>query len=427
MSARPAPIAAVPEAASAPRAEAAAGVFVPHVTTHCFAATAESAALFERFATDRRMSRATVEVVVGGVAAAIRRYEGESTPGLVVIEAVEGGDTLLFEIDRLAEHCDPSTQVVVVGHANDIALFRALMARGVADYLLAPVDPIALVSTALRLFRPGDEAARIGRVVSVIAAKGGVGSSTIADNVAWCLAENNRADTLLIDLDLSFGAASVSFNLEPSRGIADALRDVGRLDSALLERLMTRRGKHLCLLPAPAALDLVEEPSERAIETLLDIARRSLPFVVVDLPHHWNGWIRTTLAASDAVALVVSPGLAAARNAVRLLETLKTLRPNDPTPVVVVNGAGASRKGELSLPELKEALGVKTVHVFDSDPALFGAADAAGAPIVERAASGRLRSRFDALALDLSGRKPAAVRAAGRFDLGLGRLLGRRR
>jgi pilus assembly protein CpaE len=421
MSARPAPVASDP--ASRP-SDDGSGLFVPHVSAHCFAASPESAALFERFAADRRMGRATVEVAVGGVAAAIRRYEQEAAPGLVVIEAVESGDALLFEIDRLAEHCDSNTQVVVVGHANDIALFRALMTRGVAEYLLAPVDPPELVAAAVRLFRPGDEAAKIGRVISFIASKGGVGSSTVADNVAWCIADNNRADTLLIDLDLSFGAASVSFNLEPSRGIGDALRDVGRLDSALLERLMTRRGKHLCLLPAPAALDLVEEPSERAIETLIDVARRSLPFVVVDLPHHWNGWIRTTLAASDAVALVVSPGLAAARNAARLLETLKALRPNDPVPTVVLNGVGASRKGELSPRELKEALGVEITHVFDSEPALFGSADAAGAPIAERAATGRLRSRFDALALDLAGRKPAA-RARRGFSLGA--LLGRQR
>jgi pilus assembly protein CpaE len=296
----------------------------------------------------------------------------------------------------------------------------------VAEYLLAPVDPQALVATAVRLFRPGDEAARIGRVISFIAAKGGVGSSTVADNVAWCIAENNRADTLLIDLDLGFGAASVAFNLEPSRGIGDALRDVGRLDSALLERLMTRRGKHLCLLPAPAALDVAEEPSERAIETLIDVARRSLPFVVVDLPHHWNGWIRAALASSDAVALVVSPGLAAARNAARMLETLKALRPNDPAPTLILNGAGASRKGELSPRELREALGVEVAHVFESDPALFGAADAAGAPIAERVASGRLRARFDALALELAGRKPAA-RAKRGLSFGLGRLFRRSR
>lgn len=400
---------------------------LPHVTIHCFPADTAGAGAFERFAADRRLARATVEVVPGGIDVAVNRYGRVGTPNLLVIESTTDADTLLFELDRLAEVCEPTTQVVVIGRVNDIGLYRALKDRQVADYLLSPFDPLALVAVAMRLFTGEDAGTPIGRVFSFIAAKGGVGSSTIAHNVAWSMAQAQRADTLLLDLDIAFGASSIAFNVEAARGSGDALRDVARLDAALLERLMTRRGEHLCLMTAPASLDFFEEPSEATVEKILDVTRRAMPFVVVDLPHHWNQWVRTVLTRSDGVVIVTAPTLASMRNAAHLVEVLKTLRPNDRPPRLILNHLGSARHSELSRRDISETLGLTVDYELEHEPKLFGTADAEGALIAEGAGNRRMREHFAAIAQDLAGRNDRQRAAAPKRGWSLSRLFGGKR
>src|SRR5262249_39556687 len=154
------------------------------------------------------------------------------------------GQEALAELDKLAEVCDPATKVVVVGRSNDVELYRESMRRGASEYLVAPLSPLQLIEVISGLYLdPG--ASPIGRVVAVVAARGGTGSSTLCHNIGWCIAEELNVNTTIIDFDMAFGTVGLDFNDEASQGVADALSAPERLDDVLLDRLLIKRGDHL--------------------------------------------------------------------------------------------------------------------------------------------------------------------------------------
>ena len=192
----------------------------------------ETRALMELCSRDRRMGRATVECIAGGIPAAIADLQANSTPNLLMIESSAQAVQVLHEIDALAEHCDEHVKVLAIGSVNDITLYRQLVARGVSEYLVPPFQPLQIIRSISSLFADPD-APFLGKQISVVGAKGGVGASTIAHNLAWALAENTHVNTTLVDLDLSFGTTALDFNQEPPQTIADALLAPERADRRL--------------------------------------------------------------------------------------------------------------------------------------------------------------------------------------------------
>ena len=142
----------------------------------------------------------------------------------------------------------------VIGRINDVTLYRELVRRGVSDYVIAPVNTIDVVRSVCGLFS-APEAKAVGRIIAIVGAKGGVGASTIAHNVAWAIARDLALDSVVIDLDLAFGTAGLDYNQDPPQGIADAVFAPDRVDTAFVDRLLSKCTDHLNLLAAPATLD----------------------------------------------------------------------------------------------------------------------------------------------------------------------------
>ena len=226
---------------------------VPRISIHAFCEFPDTGAALQRAGADRRLSKAHLQVQLGGIAAAVEHYAGQVTPNLLIVETRLTGEEALGELDSLAEVCDPATKVVVVGRVNDVTLYRELMRRGASEYLVAPLAPLQLIEVISGLYTDRDSAP-IGKVVAFVAARGGAGSSTLSHNVAWCIAEEMHIETTIVDLDLPFGTCGLDFNDESSQGVADALSAPERLDDVLLDRLLLKRGDHLSLFTAPAAL-----------------------------------------------------------------------------------------------------------------------------------------------------------------------------
>src|SRR6185503_17576730 len=155
--------------------------------------------------------KAHLTVQLGGIQAAVDHHNGHVTPNLLIVETRLQGQAALDEIDRLAEVCDPSSKVIVIGRVNDVELYRELVRRGVSEYMVAPVNPLHLIEVISGLYLDPD-AAPIGRVVAFLSARGGVGSSTLAHNTGWCVAEGLKINTALIDFDLHHGTAGLNFN-----------------------------------------------------------------------------------------------------------------------------------------------------------------------------------------------------------------------
>src|SRR6478752_9868908 len=170
---------------------------VPRISIHAFCEFPDTGAALQRAGGDRRLSKAHLQVQLGGVNAAVEHYTGQITPNLLIVETKLSGQDALGELDRLAEVCDPATKVIVVGRANDVELYRELMRRGASEYLVAPLAPLQLIEVIAGLYTDRDSAP-IGRVVAFVGARGGSGSSTLSHNVAWCIAEEMHIGTTIV-------------------------------------------------------------------------------------------------------------------------------------------------------------------------------------------------------------------------------------
>ncbi|HBX91975.1 MAG TPA: pilus assembly protein CpaE, partial [Hyphomonas sp.] len=238
-------------------------VMLPAISIKLFYEREETRGLLEVSAQDRRMGRATVECIPGGIPAAIAYMSENPTPNLLMIESSESAGQVVREIDALAEHCDETVKVMVIGAVNDIMLYRQLIARGVSEYLVPPFQPLQIIRSIGELFVNPDSPF-VGKQISVVGAKGGVGASTIAHNLSWALAENVKVNTTLVDLDLSFGTTALDFNQETPQTVADALLAPERADESVIERLLAKPTDRLSLFTAPATINQIMDIPDEA-------------------------------------------------------------------------------------------------------------------------------------------------------------------
>src|ERR1700751_5735886 len=174
----------------------------PRVSVQAFCETVETASAVQAAGEDRRLGKAHMKIQMGGMAAAIEAYRAAPTPNVIILETDARSD-ILAGLDQLATVCDPGTRVVVIGRVNDVTLYRELVRRGVSDYMIAPVTTIDVVRSICNLFS-APEAKSVGRIIAVVGAKGGVGASTVAHNVAWAIARDLAMDSVVAYLDLAF-------------------------------------------------------------------------------------------------------------------------------------------------------------------------------------------------------------------------------
>jgi pilus assembly protein CpaE len=396
----------------------------PRVSVQAFCETVDTAAAVQAAGEDRRLAKAHLKVQMGGVAAAIEAYSGSSTPNVIILESESHGEGILTGLDSLAQVCDEGTRVVVIGKQNDVLLYRELTRRGVSDYLIAPVGTLDVVRSICGLFTSPDAKA-VGRVIAVVGAKGGVGASTIAHNVAWSIARDLQLDTVIADLDLGFGTASLDFNQDPPQGIADAVFSPERVDTNFIDRLLSKCTDHLSLLAAPATLERVYDFSPEAFDAILDSLRTTVPFVVLDVPHIWSGWTKHTLIAADDIVIVAAPDLANLRNAKGLLDLLKASRPNDRPPHYLLNNVGTPKRPEITSADFAKALVDQPVAVIPFEPQVFGAAANNGQMIAELSTGQRTAESFRQLAQMLTGRSETKKSKSTLFSPLLGKLLKR--
>ncbi len=376
---------------------------VPRVSIQAFCETSTTAAIVNDAMADRRMSKAHVKVHMGGGPAAVETYRTAPTPNVIVIESTSNRAELLQSLDELSEFCDSGTKVIVAGRLNDIALYRELMARGVSEYLVAPFDVVTFIRAMSELYStPGAEP--VGRVIAVAGAKGGVGASTIAHNLAWSTARDLDLATVVADLDLGFGTAGLDFNQDPPQGIAEAVFAPDRLDAAMLDRLLSKCSEKLSLLAAPAALDRMYDFNETSFDTIIDVLRATVPVIVLDVPHMWSAWSRRMLVAADEVLIVASPDLANLRNAKNLFDNLRAARPNDSKPKLIMNCVGVQKRPEISVADFAKAIEVDPAIVIPFDPKLFGTAANNGQMIAEVEASSPIAASFSEMARVMTGR-----------------------
>jgi pilus assembly protein CpaE len=377
----------------------------PRVSVQAFCETMETATAIQAAGEDRRLGKAHLKIQMGGMAAAAEAYRSAPTPNVIILET-EGRGDMLTGLDQLAAVCDAGTRVIVIGRVNDVTLYRELVKRGVSDYVIAPVNALDVVRSVCSLFS-APEAKAVGRIIAIVGAKGGVGASTIAHNVAWAIARDLALDSVVADLDLAFGTAGLDYNQDPPQGIADAVFSPDRIDTAFVDRLLSKCTDHLSLLAAPATLDRVYDFGTEAFDSILDTLRATMPCIVLDIPHQWSGWTKRALIGSDDILIVAAPDLANLRNTKNLFDLLKTARPNDRPPLYCLNQVGIPKRPEISANEFAKAIESEPVVTIPFDPQMFGAAANNGQMIAEIAANHRTTEMFLQIAQRLTGRGEA--------------------
>lgn len=377
----------------------------PRVSVQVFCETMETATAVQAAGEDRRLAKAHLKIQMGGMAAAVEAYRSAPTPNVIILETEERGD-ILAALDHLATVCDAGTRVIVIGRINDVTLYRELVKRGVSDYVIAPVAPIDIVRSVCGLFS-APEAKAVGRVIAIAGAKGGVGASAIAHNVAWAIARDLALDSVVADLDLAFGTAGLDFNQDPSQGIADAVFSPDRVDTAFVDRLLSKCTDHLSLLAAPATLDRVYDFGTEAFDSTLDTLRATMPCIVLDIPHQWSGWTKRALIGADDILIVATPDLASLRNTKNLFDLLKAARPNDRPPLYCLNQVGVPKRPEINASEFAKAIESQPIVSIPFDPQMFGSAANNGQMIAEIAPNHRTTEMFLQIAQRLTGRGEA--------------------
>jgi pilus assembly protein CpaE len=396
----------------------------PRVSVQAFCETVETAAAIQAAGEDRRMAKAHLRIQMGGLTAAVEAYQSSPTPNVIMLESESRGEDILAGLDQLANYCDPGTRVVIIGSMNDVTLYRELVRRGVSDYLIAPVGTLQVVRAVCGLFSAPD-AKPVGRIIAVVGAKGGVGASTIAHNIAFAIARDLMLDSVVTDLDLAFGTAGLDFNQDPPQGIAEAVFSPDRIDTAFVDRLLAKCTDHLSLLAAPATLDRVYDFGADAFDSIFDSLRATVPCIVLDVPHQWTGWSKQTLIGADDILIVAAPDLANLRNTKNLYDFLKAARPNDHRPLYCLNQVGVPKRPEIKAADFAKALDDEPIVILPFEPQVFGAAANNGQMIAEMSANHRSAEMFRQLAERLTGRVESKKQRSGLLSPLFDKLLNR--
>jgi pilus assembly protein CpaE len=266
----------------------------------------------------------------GGLRNAVQSLSVSASPAILIVDLSESGDPL-NDINALAEVCEPGTVVIAIGQVNDVRLYRDLLASGIHDYLLKPLSAQAVhdaLNQALAVFmspKAGDaDGAKRHVSTAVVGTRGGVGASTLATSLAWLFSEVHKSPTALLDLDVHFGTGALALDLEPGRGLTDAIENPSRIDPLFIERAMVRAGDNLSILSAEAPISQPLMTDGSAFVQLEDEFRQAFEMTVIDLPRNMLINFPQLLADVNLVLLTCELTLASARDTIRLLSWLKT-------------------------------------------------------------------------------------------------------
>ncbi len=278
----------------------------------------------------------------GGLRNAVQSLSITASPNILMVDLSESGDPL-SDINALAEVCEPGTVVVAVGQVNDVRLYRDLLTSGIHDYLLKPLSPgqvrDALVNAQAIFASPKSHDPSVAKrhvSTAVIGTRGGVGASTIATSLAWLFSADEKMPTALLDLDVHFGTGALALDLEPGRGLTDAIENPGRIDGLFIERAMIRANDHLAILSAEAPINSPLMTDGAAFVQLEEEFRQAFEMTVIDLPRNMLINFPHLLADVNVVLLVTEMTLAGARDAIRILSWLKS-NASHVQPIVVAN------------------------------------------------------------------------------------------
>lgn len=314
-------------------------------------------------ATAKDLGFVRVRIEAGNVTQATEFFAQNASPEILLVE-IGNAEEAPAQLDALAEMLNPHSKVLATGTVDSIRFYQWLSELGIDGYLLQPFTP-AEMKHAIAKGSVKKPDASVGstktekKIIAVMGARGGVGTTLIATNLAAIFAQTHATPTALVDLDAYFGCVALALDLEPGRGLHDAFEKPERVDGLFLERVMVKPFANLAILAAEEPLADMVNAQPNAGEMIFAALREKFDVMVVDVPRQMTPLTRYVLAAADVVLIVAEPQITSLRDSLRvkdyLVDTIKR-----PAPQVLLNRIGLSAANELSLKEFEKHFGSET-------------------------------------------------------------------
>ena len=371
----------------------------------------------------------------GGLRNAVQSLSVSASPHILFVDLAESGDPL-SDINSLAEVCEPGTIVIAAGQINDVRLYRDLLASGLQDYLLKPLsadvlrDSFAHAQAVLNAPKISENATeRPHYAVAVIGTRGGAGASTVATSLAWLLSEKEKRSTAMLDLDVHFGTGALALDLEPGRGLTDAIENPARIDGLFIERAMVRASDRLSVLSAEAPINSPVVSDGAAFYQLQEEMRAAFECTVVDLPRNMLVAHPHLVSDMQGAVIVTELTLAAARDTIRILSWLRSNAPHVKA-LVVANRVHPGQQLEISRKDFENSIERKIDFLVPFDQKLAAQAAKLGKPFAEIGKASKTTAAFVELATQLcaagdasappvegktAGKKPKSGSLIGKF------------
>ena len=338
----------------------------------------------------------------GGLRNAVQSLSVTASPNILFVDLSESGDPL-NDINALAEVCEPGTVVIASGEVNDVRLYRDLLASGIQDYLLKPFSADQLRESFAHaqavLAGPKHNEAAVERphmMTAIIGARGGVGASTIASSLAWLFSDVHKRSTALLDLDVHFGTGALALDLEPGRGLTDAIENPSRIDGLFIERAMVRANDKLSVLSAEAPINQPMLTDGGAFYQLQEEMRAAFECTVIDLPRQMMVQHPHLMNEIQAVIVVAELTLVGARDMIRILSWLKSNAPQA-NVLVAVNRHGQGAAPEITRKDFESSIERKIDFTIPFDVKVVCQAAKLGKPVAEVGKASKVGQELQAI------------------------------
>ena len=326
----------------------------------------------------------------GGCEDALEFLAESPTPKVLIVDIGESAAPLTAMLSLTAAFTE-QTRLIGIGTINDINLYREMVGAGITDYLVKPVTEKALAAAFCRTEEPVDAAApattaeqqapqSVSRI-AVVGARGGVGASSVAINLAWLLSHEFEQRTTLIDLDLEFGTVALALDLEPIRGLREALESPARIDGLFVESATARITEKLAVMATEETLAQQIIYNAEAIDILFDHMGKSNEFIIVDVPRSAFAVRQRVVELASNIIVVTELTLPGLRDAMRMLTGAEETALG--TPVTVIANKGGGPHQAMPQKDFEKALGHKVDFVIPEDRKLFVQAANNGKPVVQ--------------------------------------------
>lgn len=346
-------------------------ILLPESTVSVFSNDEDTLASARSLESDWRFARVSMQVQNGDIESATQLYASQPSPDLLIIQTETIDEAFTAKLEALAGNCDEGTAAVIIGPVNDVYLYRRMIDMGISDYLVKPVaaDVMADVMARSLIERLGVTGSRL---IAYVGAKGGVGTSILAQACAAGIADILDQKTILLDACGGWSTLGVGLGFEPATTLAEAVKAAVNNAEDNLNRMLHKVSDKLSVLASGGDVMLESTVSAEQFEVLVNMLMVKYPVVVIDLSQAPENLKKVVLSKSNQIHTVSTPTLTSLRQGRSLVQEIKEIRGGSVADIeLIVNMQGLSPKHEVGTNDIEQAMDLKVSSIIDFDPVLF--------------------------------------------------------